>query len=31
MISCRNVTIYFSEKQKDEITRMYHRSLMPGG
>ena len=31
MISCRNVTIYFTEKQKDELARMFHAALVPGG
>ncbi len=31
MISCRNVTIYFTEKQKDELARMFHSALVPGG
>jgi len=31
MISCRNVTIYFTEKQKDELARTFHSALVPGG
>jgi chemotaxis protein methyltransferase CheR len=31
MISCRNVTIYFTEKQKDELARTFHAALVPGG
>jgi len=31
MITCRNVTIYFTEKQKDELARMFHAALVPGG
>lgn len=31
MISCRNVTIYFTEKQKDDLVRMFHEGLSPGG
>jgi chemotaxis protein methyltransferase CheR len=31
MISCRNVTIYFTEKQKDELARTFHTALVPGG
>jgi chemotaxis protein methyltransferase CheR len=31
MISCRNVTIYFTEKQKDELARTFHNALVPGG
>ena len=31
MITCRNVTIYFTEKQKDELARMFHKALVPGG
>jgi len=31
LVICRNVTIYFTEKQKDELARMFHAALMPGG
>jgi len=31
MITCRNVTIYFTEKQKDELARLFHKALIPGG
>lgn len=31
MITCRNVTIYFTEKQKDDLARMFHAALIPGG
>ncbi len=31
MISCRNVTIYFTEKQKDELAKTFHSALVPGG
>lgn len=31
MISCRNVTIYFTEKQKDDLVQMFHSGLSPGG
>ncbi len=31
MITCRNVTIYFTEKQKDDLARMFHSALIPGG
>lgn len=31
MITCRNVTIYFTEKQKDDLARMFHSALVPGG
>lgn len=31
MITCRNVTIYFTEKQKDELVRMFYKALLPGG
>lgn len=31
IISCRNVTIYFSDKQKNELVRMIHQGLNPGG
>lgn len=31
MITCRNVTIYFTEKQKDELAQMFHDALTPGG
>ena len=31
MITCRNVTIYFTEKQKDELAKMFHAALVPGG
>lgn len=31
LISCRNVTIYFTEKQKDDLARVFHQGLVPGG
>lgn len=31
LVSCRNVTIYFTEKQKDDLARTFHASLVPGG
>ena len=31
LISCRNVTIYFTEKQKDELAKTFHSALVPGG
>lgn len=31
LITCRNVTIYFTEKQKDDLARMFHAALVPGG
>ncbi len=31
MITCRNVTIYFTEKQKDDLARTFHGALVPGG
>ena len=31
MITCRNVTIYFNEQQKDSLARMFHGALGPGG
>jgi chemotaxis protein methyltransferase CheR len=30
-ISCRNVTIYFSEKQKNDLNVMFHKALANGG
>ncbi|MBP5083574.1 MAG: protein-glutamate O-methyltransferase CheR [Methanomicrobium sp.] len=31
MVLCRNVTIYFTEKQKDDLARMFHPALVPDG
>ncbi|RXE56177.1 chemotaxis protein CheR [Methanoculleus taiwanensis] len=31
VVSCRNVTIYFSEKQKNDLARLFHSALLPGG
>jgi chemotaxis protein methyltransferase CheR len=31
MVICRNVTIYFTEKQKDTLTKMFHGALVSGG
>ncbi len=31
VVSCRNVTIYFTEKQKDNLTLMFHTALATGG
>jgi len=30
-ISCRNVTIYFTEHQKNDLARLFHPSLAAGG
>ena len=31
LITCRNVTIYFTEKQKDELARLFHDALVSDG
>lgn len=31
IISCRNVTIYFSDKQKNDLAKMFYQGLSPGG
>lgn len=31
LVICRNVTIYFNEKQKDELVKMFHGALVSGG
>ncbi len=31
LITCRNVTIYFNEKQKDDLARMFHSALVTNG
>ena len=31
LITCRNVTIYFTEKQKDELAILFHAALVTGG
>lgn len=31
LVSCRNVTIYFTESQKDDLVRMFHSGLTSGG
>jgi len=31
LITCRNVTIYFTENQKDDLTRMFHSALVSDG
>ncbi|MDD1696253.1 MAG: protein-glutamate O-methyltransferase CheR [Methanoregula sp.] len=31
LITCRNVTIYFNEKQKDLLVKMFHEALASGG
>ena len=31
LITCRNVTIYFTEKQKDDLARMFHGALVTDG
>jgi chemotaxis protein methyltransferase CheR len=31
LITCRNVTIYFTEKQKDELSHQFHSALVSGG
>jgi chemotaxis protein methyltransferase CheR len=31
LVTCRNVTIYFTETQKDDIVRLYHGALVTDG
>lgn len=31
LVTCRNVTIYFTESQKDDIARLYHGALVTNG
>jgi chemotaxis protein methyltransferase CheR len=31
LITCRNVTIYFTEKQKDDLARLFHSALVTDG
>ena len=31
LITCRNVTIYFTEKQKDDLARLFHSALVADG
>jgi chemotaxis protein methyltransferase CheR len=31
LLTCRNVTIYFTEKQKDDLARMFHSALVTDG
>ena len=31
LVICRNVTIYFTEKQKNELVKMFHGALVSGG
>jgi chemotaxis protein methyltransferase CheR len=31
LLTCRNVTIYFTEKQKDDLARMFHAALVTDG
>ena len=31
LITCRNVTIYFTEKQKDDLARTFHAALVTDG
>lgn len=31
LVSCRNVTIYFNEQQKADLTRLFHGALGQGG
>ena len=31
LITCRNVTIYFNEKQKDDLARTFHSALVADG
>lgn len=31
LITCRNVTIYFNEKQKDDLARTFHSALIADG
>ncbi|MDN7024446.1 protein-glutamate O-methyltransferase CheR [Methanoculleus sp. FWC-SCC1] len=31
LVSCRNVTIYFTEKQKNDLARLFHSALLNDG
>lgn len=31
LIVCKNVLLHFTQKQRIDVLKMYHRSLMPGG
>jgi len=31
LVSCRNVTIYFTEGQKNDLARTFHTALVEGG
>jgi chemotaxis protein methyltransferase CheR len=31
MIICKNVLLHFTQQQRIEVLKMYHRSLMPNG
>jgi chemotaxis protein methyltransferase CheR len=31
LLTCRNVTIYFTEKQKDDLARLFHSALVADG
>lgn len=31
MVTCRNVTIYFNESQKNELAKLFSEALTPGG
>ena len=31
LISCRNVTIYFNEQQKNDLCKEFHSGLVAGG
>jgi len=31
LITCRNVTIYFTEAQKDDLAKLYHGALVTDG
>jgi chemotaxis protein methyltransferase CheR len=31
LLTCRNVTIYFTEKQKDDLARLFHSALVTDG
>jgi chemotaxis protein methyltransferase CheR len=31
LIVCKNVLLHFTQKQRIEVLKMYHQSLMPGG
>jgi chemotaxis protein methyltransferase CheR len=31
LIVCKNVLLHFTQQQRIEVLKMYHRSLMPGG